>query len=221
MDKGHQKSPHHQVIGQKPIGQAPAPRKVHVGTTVVGAIPGATTAPKPVVPFSQSLKRPAPTAPPAFKILPVGSKSEEKAPEEDIESSRETNKGTKTKMVVPAHTLRSAANVVWQDPTLADWDPNDFRIFVGDLGPEVSDMMLQQAFAKFGSLTKTRVIRDRKSGKSKGYGFVGFKEPQDFLVAIKEMNGKYIGSRPVKLKKSNWTDRCIDPSSAKKSKYRK
>lgn len=66
---------------------------------------------------------------------------------------------------------------------------DDFRIFVGDLGTEVTDAMLQQAFSRFGSLTKARVIRDKHSGRSKGYGFVGFKEPQDFLVAIREMNG--------------------------------
>lgn len=95
---------------------------------------------------------------------------------------------------------------------------------MGDLGPEVTDQMLHQAFAPFGSLSKTRVVRDRKSNKSKGFGFVGFREPQDFLKAIREMNGrhelhhlgyclgKYIGSRPVKLKKSTWTDRIASDS---------
>lgn len=66
---------------------------------------------------------------------------------------------------------------------------DDFRIFVGDLGPEVNDTMLHQAFAPYGSITKCRVVRDRRSQKSKGYGFVGFREPQDFLKGIREMNG--------------------------------
>lgn len=84
------------------------------------------------------------------------------------------------------------------------------------MGPEVNDTMLQQAFVKYGSVTKVRVVRDNKSQKSKGFGFVGFKEPQDFLKAIREMNGKYIGSRPVKLRKSNWTDRSADAPPSKK-----
>ena len=42
------------------------------------------------------------------------------------------------------------------------------------------------------------------------YGFVSFKDPQDFTRAIKELNGKYVGSRPIKLSKSSWKDRNID-----------
>ena len=42
------------------------------------------------------------------------------------------------------------------------------------------------------------------------YGFVSFKDPADFTRAIKELNGKYVGSRPIKLSKSNWKDRNID-----------
>ena len=52
-----------------------------------------------------------------------------------------------------------------------------------------------------------RVIKDRRTGKTKGYGFVSLGGPQDFLKALKEMNGKYVGNRPVKLSKSNWKDR--------------
>jgi len=92
---------------------------------------------------------------------------------------------------------------------------------VGDLGPEVTDGVLQQAFAAYSSLDKSRVIRDHRSGKSKGYGFVSFCEPEDFLKAIREMNGKYIGSRPVKLRKSTWADRAADPAQLKTSKHKK
>ena len=66
---------------------------------------------------------------------------------------------------------------------------DDFRIFVGDLGNEVSDDALLRAFSKYPSLLKARVIRDKKTKKTKGYGFVSFKEPQDYLKAMREMNG--------------------------------
>eukprot|EP00128_Syssomonas_multiformis_P014084 Colp12_sorted_trinity150504_noHs@12112 len=53
--------------------------------------------------------------------------------------------------------LRTAAGQVWDDPTLDDWDPNDFRIFCGDLGNEVNDDMLTRAFSVYPSFQKARV----------------------------------------------------------------
>ncbi|KAJ3113586.1 RNA-binding protein 42, partial [Phlyctochytrium bullatum] len=36
-------------------------------------------------------------------------------------------------------------------------------------------------------------------------------DPNDFVRALREMNGKYVGNRPVKLRKSNWADRNVNP----------
>ena len=66
---------------------------------------------------------------------------------------------------------------------------DDFRIFVGDLGHEVTDEMLRNAFSAYPSLQKVRVIRRPGARKNRGYGFVCFKNPNDYLKAIKEMNG--------------------------------
>ena len=44
------------------------------------------------------------------------------------------------------------------------------------------------------------MIRDKKTNKTKGFGFVSFKEPGDFTKAMREMNGKYVGSRPIKVR---------------------
>lgn len=85
---------------------------------------------------------------------------------------------------------------------------DDYRIFVGGLGPDVRDSILHAAFSPFGSITKARVIFNKKTGRSRCYGFVGFKDPQDFLRAMREMNGKYIGNRPVSLKRSDWKERA-------------
>jgi len=102
---------------------------------------------------------------------------------------------------------RVAAGESWEDPTLATWDDNDYRIFVGDLGNEVNDDMLKNAFQKYKSYQKSRVLRDKKTLKTRGFGFVSFSDPMDFAKAMREMNGKYIGNRPVKLFKSKWQDR--------------
>lgn len=97
--------------------------------------------------------------------------------------------------------LKQGGGHTWEDPTLLEWDPEHFRLFVGDLGGEVTDKILTSAFEKYRP-SKARVIKDKKTLKSKGFGFVSFPHAEDFMKAWKEMNGKYVGSRPVKLKKA-------------------
>ncbi|KAJ8919317.1 hypothetical protein NQ315_003901 [Exocentrus adspersus] len=106
--------------------------------------------------------------------------------------------------------MRTAGGQTWEDTSLADWADDDFRIFCGDLGNDVTDELLTRTFNKFPSFQKAKVIRDKRTNKSKGYGFVSFKDPADFTKAMKEMNGRYVGSRPIKLRKSSWRNRCID-----------
>lgn len=103
--------------------------------------------------------------------------------------------------------LRKGAGKVWEDQTLLEWSPSWFRLFVGDLSNDVSDDVLANAFNKYTSFQKARVIRDRLSGKAK-FGFVAFSDPEDFLKAWKEMDGKYVGNRPIKLKKA---DNFVNP----------
>lgn len=86
--------------------------------------------------------------------------------------------------------MRTAGGQSWEDPTLADWDEDDFRIFCGDLGNDVTDELLTRTFNKYPSFTKARVVRDKRTNKSKGFGFISFKDPADFIKAMKEMNGK-------------------------------
>lgn len=102
---------------------------------------------------------------------------------------------------------RMIAGKVWTDASLADWPDNDFRIFVGDLGNETNDDALAAAFAAYPSLARAKVVRDKRTGKTKGYGFVSFLEAVDGARALKEMDGAYIGNRPVKLRRSTWAER--------------
>jgi len=105
--------------------------------------------------------------------------------------------------------LRAAAGKVWRDPSLEEWPENDHRIFVGDLGNEVTDDVLAKAFNKYSSFVKAKVVRDKRTNKSKGFGFVSFTESNDYAKAMREMNGKYIGNRPCKLSKSTWDERSL------------
>ncbi|RPA79339.1 RNA-binding domain-containing protein [Ascobolus immersus RN42] len=98
--------------------------------------------------------------------------------------------------------VRSGGGQTWVDNSLLEWDPSHFRLFVGNLAGEVTDESLLKAFSKYPSVRKARVIRDKRTTKSKGYGFVSFEDGDEYFRAAKEMNGKYIGSHPVQLKKS-------------------
>ena len=67
---------------------------------------------------------------------------------------------------------RKGAGVIWQDESLNEWPENDYRMFIGDLGNEVNDQVLANAFIKYPSFAKAKVIRNKITGKTKGYGFV-------------------------------------------------
>lgn len=97
----------------------------------------------------------------------------------------DTRKHSKNKKSV-----RVAGGQTWEDASLSDWPDDDFRIFCGDLGNDVNDELLTRTFNKFASFRRAKVIRDKRTGKSKGYGFISFKEPQDFIKAMKEMDGE-------------------------------
>ena len=66
---------------------------------------------------------------------------------------------------------------------------DDFRLFVGDLGHEVNDDILANAFSMYPSFQKAKVIREHGSKKSRGYGFVSFLDAADFAKAFREKNG--------------------------------
>ncbi|KIM25887.1 hypothetical protein M408DRAFT_330885 [Serendipita vermifera MAFF 305830] len=105
--------------------------------------------------------------------------------------------------------VRRGGGKTWEDTTLLEWDPQWFRLFVGDVSNDVSDTVLAEAFSKYPSFTKAKVIRDKLSQKAK-FGFVAFSDPEDFLKAWKEMDGKYVGNRPIRLKKADSNVRAVD-----------
>uniref|UniRef100_A0A093XM42 Putative RNA-binding protein C22E12.02 n=1 Tax=Talaromyces marneffei PM1 TaxID=1077442 RepID=A0A093XM42_TALMA len=98
--------------------------------------------------------------------------------------------------------VRSGGGQTWTDSTLLEWDPAHFRLFVGNLAGEVTDDSLKKAFSKYPSIQKARVIRDKRTEKSRGYGFISFSDGDDYFKAGREMQGKYIGSHPILLRRA-------------------
>ena len=115
-------------------------------------------------------------------------------------------------------TMRYAAGEKWEDLSLAEWPDHDFRLFVGDLANDVDDLKLHQFFSGYASFAKSKVVRDKKTDRSKGYGFVSFLNAEDALKAYREKNGKYLGSRPIKITKSSWNERQFAPKNDRKNK---
>ena len=58
------------------------------------------------------------------------------------------------------------------------------------MGNEVTDEKLAEAFKSYTSLQKAKVVRDKRTHKTKGYGFISFKDTTDFTRAMREMNGE-------------------------------
>lgn len=76
----------------------------------------------------------------------------------------------------------------------------DYTIFVGDLAPDVTDYMLQETFKNiYQSVKGAKVVTDRTTGRSKGYGFVRFGDENEQIRAMTEMNGQYCSTRPMRI----------------------
>ena len=71
------------------------------------------------------------------------------------------------------------------------------KLYVGNLAYSVRDDSLQQAFSQFGTVTSAKVMMDRETGRSKGFGFVEMGSDAEAQAAINGMNGQALEGRAV------------------------
>ena len=71
------------------------------------------------------------------------------------------------------------------------------KLYVGNLAYSVRDESLQSAFSQFGTVTSAKVMMDRETGRSKGFGFVEMGNDAEAQAAINGMNGQPLEGRPV------------------------
>lgn len=73
------------------------------------------------------------------------------------------------------------------------------NIYVGNLSYGTTDQSLEELFAEQGEVTSARVITDRDSGRSKGFGFVEMPNQEEANAAIAEFNDKEIDGRKLRV----------------------
>ena len=71
------------------------------------------------------------------------------------------------------------------------------NIYVGNLTFETTEDKLHVAFAEYGEVTSARVITDRMTGRSRGFGFVEMANQEEAEAAIKAMNGRDVEGRTL------------------------
>ena len=73
------------------------------------------------------------------------------------------------------------------------------KLFVGGLSWDTSDQSLAVAFGRLGQVTEAKVITDRDSGRSRGFGFVTFESASDAKQAIAELDGSELDGRTIRV----------------------
>lgn len=73
------------------------------------------------------------------------------------------------------------------------------NIYVGNLSYGMSEDELRDAFGAFGQVSSVKILMDRETGRSRGFGFVEMPNSNEAETAISQLNGKDVGGRPLRI----------------------
>ena len=73
------------------------------------------------------------------------------------------------------------------------------NIYIGNLNFTVDETKLREVFERYGKVSSVRIIKDKETGESKGYGFIEMENDEEGKKAIQEMNSQEIDGRHVKV----------------------
>ena len=73
------------------------------------------------------------------------------------------------------------------------------KLYVGNLSYKTSEENLSSYFSSYGTVTSTKIIFDRDSGKSKGFGFVEMSSEEEANAAVQDTNGKEFDGRQIRV----------------------
>ena len=71
------------------------------------------------------------------------------------------------------------------------------NIYIGNLGPSITTDILKAMFVEFGEVESCKIISDRRSGRSKGFGFVEMENNDEAKKAVSGLNGSSLKSRDI------------------------
>jgi RNA recognition motif-containing protein len=81
------------------------------------------------------------------------------------------------------------------------------NIYVGNLSYGMSEDELRQAFATHGEVSSAKILMDRETGRSRGFGFVEMPNQSEAEAAIAQLNGKDVGGRPLRINEARPRER--------------
>jgi RNA recognition motif-containing protein len=76
------------------------------------------------------------------------------------------------------------------------------NIYVGNLSSNVTEDIVREAFESFGQVSSVRIIKDKYSGRSRGFGFVEMVEEVQAQAAIKSLNGNELLGKQISVKEA-------------------
>ncbi|XP_062027192.1 glycine-rich RNA-binding protein 2, mitochondrial-like [Rosa rugosa] len=77
------------------------------------------------------------------------------------------------------------------------------KLFIGGISYQTDDGSLREAFARYGDVVDARIITDRESGRSRGFGFVTYATPEGASSAIQALDGKDLHGRVIRVNYAN------------------
>jgi nucleolin len=125
--------------------------------------------------------------------------------DDDDEDDDSSSDEEEAKVDEPATKKRKAEESIGQTPkkskVLVNGEQKDVtpNLFVGNLSFNVDEEWLSREFEEFGQLKGVRVITDRDSGRSKGFGYVEFEDASSGLAAFEAKNGAELDGRPLRV----------------------
>lgn len=86
------------------------------------------------------------------------------------------------------------------------------KVFVGGLNWDTDEQSLESSFGTFGQIEELKLIRDRETGRSKGFAFITFSTPNEAQDAIDQLNGTELDGRRIKVNEAEDRPRNSRPS---------
>lgn len=76
------------------------------------------------------------------------------------------------------------------------------KLFIKNIDPTVNEVLLESIFKQYGDVTETKIVYDKITWESRGFGFVEFKKKEDALKAMEGLNGKELIGKKLSVEEA-------------------